>query len=302
MYRNSVFNDGISIFAVSRNKEKISACFKDYFDSKYFIFVQQDIQTPLQINDSVDYIIHCASYCHPIAFSTEPINIILTSVLGTKSVLDFACQKNVKRTIFLSSSEIYGENRGDTKAFNEQYCGNLDCNTLRACYPEGKRAAETLCQAYIRERNIDVVIARPCHVYGPSFGDYDSKVIAQFIRNAVNGEKITLKSKGDQEFSYCYSGDICSALIILLLKGERGQAYNISDDSGHLSLLQIAEILSQHAGTEIFFDTPSITESSGYSRQVKALVDSSKLQKLGWKPGYPVKDGIKRTVDILRYN
>jgi nucleoside-diphosphate-sugar epimerase len=202
--------------------------------------------------------------------------------------------------LFLSTVEIYGENRGDVEIFKEEYCGYLDCNTLRAGYPEGKRAAESLCQAYIKEKNIDIVIARCCRVYGPTMGDDDSKVIAQFIRNAVNGENIVLKSKGDQQYSYCYVADVCLALLVLLLNGKNGEAYNVSN-SDDISLLEIANILSNYTDKEIVFDAPSSLESAGYSKATKALMDNTKLGELGWEAKYSVKEGIIRTAEILRH-
>jgi nucleoside-diphosphate-sugar epimerase len=268
--------------------------------ARFFVFIKQDIQNPIKLNDYVDYIIHGAGNTHPIAYATESLNTVLTSILGTKSILDFASINNVKRTLFLSTVEIYGENRGDVSSFKEDYCGYIDCNTLRAGYPEGKRAAESLCQAYIKEKNVDVVIARCCRVFGPTMDKDDSKVIAQFIRDAVNNENIILKSKGDQQFSYCYVADICSALLLLLLNGRNCDAYNISINDCNLSLLQIATIISVYTNKNIIFDTPSLIESSGYSKSTKALLDSSKLNKLGWEPKYSIENGIIRTIDILR--
>jgi len=301
MYRNSKYNNDIKIYAIARNREKALIRFKEYFNSCFFVFIQQDIQNPLELNTSVDYIIHGASNVHPIVYATEPVNTIITSVLGTKSILDFASKNNVKRTLYISSSEVYGVNRGDVEAFKEDYCGYLNCNALRSCYPEGKRAAETLCQAYIGEKNIDVVIARCCHVYGPTMGDDDSKVIAQFMRYSVNGKNIVLKSKGDQLFSYCYVADICSALLFLLLNGKKGEAYNISDNGCNLSLLEIANILIDYTGKEIIFDIPSSVEATGYSDATKRLLDNLKLQGLGWKPMYSIKDGLIRTIEILKH-
>ena len=299
MYRNNNYNDNITIYAVARNKEKALSRLKEYFDTDFFIFIRQDIQNSLELNAPIDYIIHGAINSHPAAFAAEPINIILTSILGIKSMLDFSVVHKVKRTLFLSSGEVYGVNRGDVEAFKEDYCGYLDCNTVRSCYPEGKRAAESLCQAYIKEKNIDIVIARACHVYGPTMGDDDSKVIAQFLRNTVNKENIVLKSKGDQLYSYCYVADICYALLVMLLEGKNGEAYNISDNDDYLSLLEIAHILSEYTYKEVIFDTPSSVESAGYSKATKALLDSSKLRELGWKPMFALKDGIIRTVEIL---
>ena len=300
MFRNTNFNDNITIYAVSRSYEKIFARFKEYINSKYFVFIQNDIKKPLEIDIQVDYIIHGASNTHPIAYSTEPINTILTSILGTNYILDFASTHNVKRTLFLSTVEIYGENRGDVDEFNEDYCGYINCNTLRAGYPESKRAAETLCQAYIKERNIDIVNARCCRVYGPTMGDDDSKVIAQFIRNAVKNEDIVLKSKGEQRYSYCYVADICAALLVLLINGENGEAYNISDYTNSISLSEIANIISEFTGKSVVFELPSSIESEGYSKATKALLDSSKLRELGWKSKYSIKEGIIRTIRILK--
>ncbi|MDR0321282.1 MAG: NAD-dependent epimerase/dehydratase family protein [Treponema sp.] len=302
MYRNINYNDGIIIYAMGRNKEKAFTRFNEYFDSDCFFFIEHDIQKEINLNAPIDYIIHGASNTHPIAYATEPINTILLSVLGTKSVLDFASIQNVERTLFLSTVEIYGENRGDVESFNEDYCGYINCNTLRAGYPEGKRTAEALCQAYIKEKNIDIVIARCCRIYGPTMGDDDSKVIAQFIKNAVMGENITLKSKGDQQYSYCYVADACSALLTLLLNGKKGEAYNVCEPDCNLSLLQIADIFSDYTGKKIVFDIPSSLESSGYSKATKALLDNSKIYRLGWEALYPIKDGIIRTIDILHYN
>jgi nucleoside-diphosphate-sugar epimerase len=299
MYRNSNFNDNIIIYAVGRNQEKAKVIFKEYFNSSYFIFIEQDIRSPIGLNDDIDYIIHGASNTHPIAYAKESINTILLSVMGTKNILDFAYTHKVQRTLFLSTVEIYGENRGDTEQFKEDYCGYIDCNTVRAGYPEGKRVVESLCQAYIKEKNIDIVIARCCRVYGPTMGNDDSKAIAQFIRNASNNKPIVLKSKGMQQYSYCYVADICSALLVILLNGQNGEAYNISDNTSNFSLSQIAAICADVVKQDVIFDIPSQIEASGYSKVMKALMDNTKLLELSWQAKYTLPDGIRRTVQIL---
>ncbi|GHU17488.1 dTDP-glucose 4,6-dehydratase [Spirochaetia bacterium] len=300
MYRNRIYDDGIYIYALGRNKEKANIRFKSYMDSPEFNFIQQDVNVPMELNVDIDYILHGASNTHPIAYASEPINTILLSIVGTKNIFDFASLHSVKRTIFLSTVEIYGENRGDVETFQEDYCGYIDCNTLRAGYSEGKRAAEALCQAYIQEKNMDIVIARCCRVYGPTMGDDDSKVIAQFLRNARDNKDIILKSKGAQQYSYAYVADVCSALLVLLLKGRNGEAYNIADENGNITLLQIAGILADYLGKEIVFDIPSSLEISGYSKATKALLDNSKLRNLGWKTKNSIKDGLIKSINILK--
>jgi len=302
MYRNLKYNNNITIYAVGRSIQKAMLRFKNYFDSQLFNFIKKDIQTSFTLDVPIDFIIHGASNAHPIAYAAEPINTVMTSVLGTKYILDFACKNNVKKIIFISTSEIYGDNRGDTDTFKENYCGFIDCNTLRAGYPEGKRAAEALCQAYIKEKNLDIEIARCCRIYGATMGEDDSRSTSQFIKKTINYEDIILKSKGEQQYSCCYVADTCSALLYILLNGKNGEAYNISNNDNILSLFEIANILTEYSNKKVIFDIPSSEEIAGYSVITKALLDSSKLQKLGWKPLYSLKDGLLRTVDILREN
>ncbi len=94
---------------------------------------------------------------------------------------------------FFQLSKIYGENRGDVEKFTEDYCGYIDCNTLRAGYPEGKRVSESLCQAYSAKHHLDIVIPRLCRTFGPTMLLSDSKASSQFILNTVHGEDIVLK-------------------------------------------------------------------------------------------------------------
>ena len=109
-------------------------------------------------------------------------------------MLDYAVAANAERFLFTSSVEIYGENKGDTERFKEDYLGYIDCNTLRAGYPESKRAGEALCQAYLKQKKLDIVIPRLARTYGPSLLKTDTKAISQFIKNAVANEDIILKS------------------------------------------------------------------------------------------------------------
>ena len=300
MYRNLNYNNNISVFAVSRNKEKANIRFNDYLDSNLFNIIQSNLQNHFDFNKHIDFIIHGASNTHPILYSTEPINTILLSIQGTKTILDFASANNVKRILFLSTVEIYGENKGDIEAFNEEYCGYINCNTLRAGYTEGKRAAEALCQAFIKEKNLDIVIGRCSRVYGPTLLSDDSKAISQFIKNAVNNENIVLKSKGTQQFSYAYVADVCSALLFILLNGEKSNAYNITNSNENITLFEIAILLSEYNKKNIIFEEPANTEAAGFSTATKALLDCEKLFKLGWQPKYSLKDGLIRTIEILR--
>ena len=299
MHRNFKYNNNITIYAISRSLDKINTRFSDYLNSPFFKILNNNVQTPIEIKTNVDYIIHGASNAHPIAYSTQPIDTILTTVIGTKNILNFAYNNNVKKIVFISTTEIYGENRGDIEFFNENYCGYINCNTLRAGYPESKRTAEALCQAYIKEKNLEIVIARCGRIFGPTMSIDDSKAIAQFIKKIVNNKDIVLKSDGKQKYSCCYVADTCSALLFLLSKGISGEAYNISNPDSKLSLLEIATILSDYTNKKIIYDFPSQSEAAGFSVVSKSLLDSSKLCTLGWKPINTIEEALKKTIDIL---
>jgi len=199
-----------------------------------------------------------------------------------------------KRVIYLSSVEIYGENRGDKEKFDESYCGYIDCNTMRAGYPEGKRTGEALCQAYIKKYGLDIVIPRICRVFGPTMLDTDSKALAQFIKNAARQEDIVLKSEGTQYFSYCYVADVVSALLYILLYGKTGEAYNIADELFDIKLKDLTALLAKIAGTKVVFELPDDVEKKGFSKATTARLDAQKLRKLGWRVNGTIEQKVKK--------
>lgn len=299
MERNTKKNSNIKIYAMGRNVERIKQRFDEYLENKLFEFICCDINKGFSFDKPVDYVVHCASNTHPKAYATDPIGTIMTNVLGTNNILNFATQVKAKRIVFLSSVEIYGENINNVKKFAEADAGYIDCNTVRAGYPEGKRVGEALCQAYITKNNLDIVIPRICRVYGATMLDNDSKALAQFIRNAVKKENIVLKSTGTQCYSYCYVADVVSALLFILLYGEKGNAYNIADENSDVYLKDLARLLSDLAGTKVVFELPSEIEQQGFSKATRAILNADKLKQLGWVPFYDIESGLKRTLEIL---
>lgn len=299
MNKNSQGNLGIKILALSRSLERLSRHFPGYRENPLFSAVEADVTEKLIIDENVDYVINLAGNTHPMLYSTEPINTILTGILGANNVLEFAASHAIDRVVNVSSVEVYGENRGDVRLFTEDYSGYINCNSLRAGYPEAKRVAEALSQAYIAEKGIDVVSARFGRVYGSTQLSSDTKSTSQFIRSAVNGEDIVLKSKGDQEYSYVYVADAVTALLILLTRASNGEAYNVASDEVK-NFRETAEVLAAISGKNVRIELPTNTESKGFSVVQTALMDSTKIKSLGWRAKYSIKEGLERTVDILR--
>lgn len=303
MKRNGTLPAGrwCRVLAAGRDRQAAEARFPRWLGHPAFRFLEQDVSRPLDAAaGKPDYWIHAASTTHPVAYATEPINTVLANVLGTQNLLEQAARSAGSRFLLLSSVEIYGENRGDTRAFQEAYCGYLDCNTLRAGYPESKRVSEALCQAYIAEKGVDAVIIRLPRCYGPTMRMTDSKAVAQFIKKGVRRENIVLKSEGDQLYSYAHALDAVSGILWVLLAGETGAAYNLASPGSDLTLRELAAIAARCAGTRVVFDLPGETERRGYSTASTAVMDARKLRGLGWRAQYDIGSGVRETIDILR--
>lgn len=300
MAKNQLHGLNCKVYAISRREERARARFAPYWDRPDFQYFSRDVNQPLALPDlRTDYVIHGASNTHPVAYATDPIGTIMTNIAGTAHLLDFAKSTNCRRFLFLSSVEIYGENKTDSLRFREEDCGYIDCNTMRAGYPESKRAGEALCQAYIHQESMDAAILRLSRVYGPTMLSSDSKALAQFLKKGAAKEDIILKSPGTQYYSYTYAGDAASAVLWALLLGECGQAYNVADPASDITLKDLAALIAQHAGTKVIYQIPDEVESAGYSRATRALLDGQKLKNLGWTPKETIQTGIEKTLSLL---
>ena len=146
---------------------------------------------------------------------------------------------------------------------------------------------------------MDIVIGRLSRTYGPSMLESDTKALSQFIKKGASKEDIILKSEGNQLYSYCYVADAVSALLTILLAGQRGEAYNISDEKSDISLRDLAQMIAEYSGVKVRFELPDEVERAGYSKATKALMKSDKLKSLGWNAKWTIEDGIKETLDKI---
>lgn len=255
-----------------------------------------DFQRDIDFQRAIDfqYIIDAAGVSSPQLYSTQPVSVLKSNVLGVDNLLSYGVGHSLEKFVYVSSGEVYGE--GDGRVFTEDYSGYVDCTKLRSCYPSAKRASESLCVAYSHQCGIDISIARPCHIYGPHFNDSDNRVYAQFIRNVLAGEDIVLKSDGSQFRSWCYSVDCASALIYIALKGENGQAYNVADDSSNVSIRSLAEMVASIAGKKVVTQLPSDAEKRGYNIVTKSVFSTEKLRALGWKAEGTMQEKLISTI------
>ena len=262
-------------------------------------FAEYDATKPLTSPLRADYVLHAAGNAHPLAFSRDPVGTMQASVLGTMRLLE-QLRETGGRFLLFSTGEIYGERPGLPDGFDEHSFGSVDPMTPRACYPEGKRAAEALCAAYAAQYGVDALAARLTYVYGASITETNSRADAQFLRKALAGEDIVLKSDGSQVRSYCYAADAASALLTLMLRGEAAEAYNVANPYCAVSIRQYAETLVELAGVRVRFELPPEAERRGYSKVTRAILNPAKLMSLGWRAQYDLREGLRRTLEISR--
>lgn len=288
----------IDIYALGRSREKAATRLGEYFEDAHFHFVEHDARQPLHELPAADYIIPLASNTHPLAYSQYPIETIEINVKGAEHALQKAIECGTT-VLYPSTVEVYGNAKGED-VFTEDYTGLLSLATARSCYTESKRLSEALCQSYIAERGAKVKMVRLSRVFGPTMLMSDSKASSQFIVKALNDEDIVLKSKGEQLFSYTYVAEAVGAMLHVLLHGDNGVAYNISNEACNVRLKDFAQLCAEWADREVVFELPSETERKGFSIAMRAILDNTKLKGLHWQPTYTMQDAVSRTLSILK--
>ena len=294
----SLENNGFELYAQGRNVARAEKLFLKYKNNIYFHFLNFDVSRPLDFDIDFDFIIDSAGGSSPSLYQNNPVEVMESNILGVKNLLDYGKKHSLKKFVYVSSGEVYGE--GDGRVFTEDYSGYINLLNFRSCYPMAKRASETLCISYAKEYGIEVSIVRPCHVYGPHFTENDNRVYAQFIRNILNDENIVLKSKGEQFRSWIYSEDCANALLYVLLRGANLQAYNVANSKANFSIKDLAQIVAKVAGKKVVFDIPNDGTGGNTTPITKAVFSIEKLEALGWKAQIGIEEGVRRTIEIMR--
>ena len=289
------------IVALSRSAETAARRFQPFSAEGSLAMLPQDVCLPLAADlPAADYMIHAASPADPVNMAAYPADTLLANVLGTKNLLDFGMERGMERFLYVSSGEVYGQPDQSMSDFTEEYCGPLDLSSPRSCSPGGKRAAEALCQSYIRQYGADVVIVRPCHLFGPTMKRQDSRAVCEFLRSAAEGRDIVMKSAGQLERSHCYVVDAAAAILLALERGVCGMAYNIADRRYQMTIREFAQKAAWAGGCQVVCEAPSELEQRGYSRVKRMVLDASRIEALGWRPEKTPCKAIEETVRILR--
>lgn len=289
----------IRIIALIRNMEKVKQIFGD--DLEKIEVLNSDIREPINYEGKVDYIIHCAGITTSKVMINQPVETLITAVDGTKNILDFAKEKKIKSMIYVSSMEVYGSLSGEKNEVKENDIGFVDPLIIRSNYPESKRLCENMCVAYLAEYGVPVKIARLAQTFGAGILEGENRVFAQFARSVISNEDIILHTEGKSEGNYCYLRDTVRALLILLIKGENGEAYNISNPETHTTIADMAKMVCEKIANnkiKVVFDIQE-QNNYGYASVTKMKLNSDKMQNLGWKPEVGLEESYIRLIGSM---
>jgi UDP-glucuronate decarboxylase len=290
----------LHIIVMARNETKL----KKMFEGCNVEILCGDICDAINVSNKLDYIIHCAAATTSREMITHPVENLLTSIEGTKNILELAKSKEIKSMVFVSSMEMYGTNavKGSEKV-TEDKLGTLDLTNPRASYPEGKRAAECFCFAYRTEYGIPVKVARLAQTFGAGVAKEENRVFAQFAKSAIQGADIVLHTDGSSEGNYCYLADAVYGILTILLKGRNGEAYNVANENLHMTIKQMAKIVAKDIADGkigVSIDIPEDSAKLGYAPKTKLNISSEKLRALGWKPKYNMRDMYERMIEYWK--
>lgn len=257
-----------------------------------FELIRHDITRPIFLE--VDEIYNLACPAAPGHYQYNPIKTMKTSVLGAIHVLGLAKRCNAK-VLQASTSEVYGD--PELHPQPESYRGSVNPVGPRACYDEGKRAAETLFVDYHRMNRVDVRIVRIFNTYGPRMHPFDGRVVSNFIRQALEGDEITIFGDGSQTRSFCYRDDLIEGIIRMMNgpDGFRGPV-NIGNP-GEFTIRELADLVIELTGSQSkIIEKPLPADDPIRRRPDIALAQ----EQLNWKPEVSLREGLTKTIEWFR--
>lgn len=258
----------------------------------YFELVRHDVTMPYFVE--VDEIYNLACPASPIHYQYNPIKTVKTSVMGAINMLGLAKRIRAK-VLQASTSEVYGD--PEIHPQTEEYWGHVNPIGERACYDEGKRAAETLFVNYHKQNGVRIKIIRIFNTYGPRMHPNDGRVVSNFIVQALQNHNITIYGDGSQTRSFCYVDDLLDGMIRMMNTGEEITGPINVGNPGEFTILQLAEMVIRMTGSKskiIYNPLPS-------DDPMQRKPDITKAKEiLGWQPTIALEEGLKHTIEYFK--
>lgn len=297
---NRILEAKIDIVGLARSENKVKSIFLNNLKRNDLSFIYQDINSPLESNN-YDTIFHCASITTSKILIERPVDAWKTSFIGTYNVLELARIDN-SDVIYISSMEVYGELDSGAERTKEKELGYINLSNPRSCYPEGKRACESLCVSYNKQYNVNVKIVRLSQTFGSSVSLDDTRIFAQIAKAIIYKEDIVLHSSGKSIGNYCYLSDSIRGILTVNSKGELVHPYNIVNEACTMSIIEMSKLISDVFGnntTKVIVDADEHI-NYGYASDTGLRLSSSAINALGWTSNIDMVEMYSRTIEGMK--
>ena len=287
-----LLNDGYSVICVDNYYSSTKENIAHLLDNPRFEVIRHDVTFPLYIE--VDEIYHLACPASPIHYQRDPVQTTKTAVHGSINMLGLAKRTGAK-ILLTSTSEIYGDPLVHPQT--EDYWGNVNPIGPRACYDEGKRAAETLFFDYHRQHNLKIKVVRLFNTYGPRMHPNDGRVVSNFVVSALTGKPITIYGEGRQTRSFCYVDDLINGLIAMMNSADEVTGPINLGNPGEFTIAELAAEVIKQTGVNPGIEYLPLPPDDPTRRQPDI---TRAKQTLGWEPTIELESGLAMTIEYFR--
>ena len=287
-----LLNDGYDVLCIDNYYSSTKANIAHLLDNPRFEVIRHDVTFPLYVE--VDEIYHLACPASPIHYQRDPVQTTKTAVHGSINMLGLAKRTGAK-ILITSTSEVYGDPLVHPQT--EDYWGNVNPIGPRACYDEGKRAAETLFFDYHRQHNLKIKVVRLFNTYGPRMHPHDGRVVSNFVVSALTGKPLTVYGEGQQTRSFCYVDDLINGLVAMMHTDDSVTGPINLGNPGEFTIAELAAEVIRQVGVD-----PGITKHPlPTDDPVRRQPDITRAKAtLGWEPTIPLAEGLERTIEYFR--
>ena len=287
-----LLSDGYDVLCIDNYYSSTKDNIAHLLGNPRFEVIRHDVTFPLYVE--VDEIYHLACPASPIHYQRDPVQTTKTAVHGSINMLGLAKRTGAK-ILITSTSEVYGDPLVHPQT--EDYWGNVNPIGPRACYDEGKRAAETLFFDYHRQHNLKIKVVRLFNTYGPRMHPHDGRVVSNFVVSALSGKPLTVYGEGQQTRSFCYVDDLIEGLVLMMHSDDSVTGPINLGNPGEFTIAELAAEVIRQVGSD-----PGITyHPLPTDDPVRRQPDISRAKAtLGWEPTVQLREGLETTIDYFR--
>ena len=288
----NLLGDGYDVLCVDNYYSSTKDNIAHLVGNPRFEVIRHDVTFPLYVE--VDQIYHLACPASPIHYQRDPVQTTKTAVHGSINMLGLAKRTGAK-ILLTSTSEVYGDPMVHPQT--EEYWGNVNPIGPRACYDEGKRAAETLFFDYRRQHDLPIKVVRLFNTYGPRMHPHDGRVVSNFVVSALSGEPLTVYGDGSQTRSFQYIDDLIRGMVTMMATDHDVTGPINLGNPGEFTIGELATMVLEQTGSQSTVEYLPLPQDDPIRRQPDI---SRAEQVLGWEPTIPLSEGLARTIEYFR--